>query len=131
MNPFDYYMDVFKNKYSDFSGRARRSEYWYFLLFNMIAMLVATMVDGILGVPIFYFIYGLATLVPGIAVSVRRLHDTGRSGWFLLISIIPIIGVIILIVFMVQDSTPGSNEYGPNPKDPDYLEDDIVDHLID
>jgi len=131
MSPFDYYLDVFKNKYADFSGRARRSEYWYFFLFNMIAMMAATVVDGVLGYSFFYFIYGLAAFVPGLAVSVRRLHDTGRSGWFLLISIIPIIGAIILLVFMVQDSAPGANEYGSNPKDPDYLEDDIVDHLID
>ncbi len=130
MNPFDYYLDVFKNKYADFSGRARRSEYWYFLLFNMIALLVAMMVDGILGYPIFYFLYALASFIPSLAVSIRRLHDTGRSGWFLLLSLIPLIG-IILIFFFVQDSAPGSNEYGLNPKDPDYLEDDIVDHLID
>ncbi|RTE86535.1 MULTISPECIES: DUF805 domain-containing protein [Gammaproteobacteria] len=119
----DYYIGVLK-KYAVFSGRARRKEYWFFYLFNVIASIVLMLVDrmtgtynpemgfGTLGV-----IYGLAVLIPAIAVAVRRLHDTSRSGWWLLIALIPFIGAIVLIIFFVSDSTPGENQYGPNPKE--------------
>jgi uncharacterized membrane protein YhaH (DUF805 family) len=108
------------NKYADFSGRARRSEYWWFFLFNVLVSIVASIIDAIIGTRSGNFglvegIAGLALLLPGLAVGARRLHDTTRSGWWLLIGLIPIIGAIILIIFFVQDSH-GDNQYGPSPK---------------
>lgn len=112
----NWYMDVLK-KYAVFNGRARRKEYWMFFLFNLIILLVIGFVEGLFGSPgIIGVLYSLAILIPGIAVSVRRLHDTGRSGWWLLIGFIPLLGVIVLLVFMVLDSKPGENQYGANPK---------------
>jgi len=112
----NWYMDVLK-KYAVFNGRARRKEYWMFFLFNLIIFLVIGFVEGLFGSPgIIGVLYSLAILIPGIAVSVRRLHDTGRSGWWLLIGFIPLLGVIVLLVFMVLDSKPGENQYGANPK---------------
>jgi uncharacterized membrane protein YhaH (DUF805 family) len=109
-------------KYVGFSGRARRSEYWYFALFTLIVSIVAGILDGLLGtmsdetnVGVIGTIASLALLLPSIAVAIRRLHDTSRSGWWILIGLIPIVGWIILIVFYVQDSHP-DNEYGPSPK---------------
>jgi uncharacterized membrane protein YhaH (DUF805 family) len=103
------------SKYATFSGRARRSEYWYFFLFNVIVSIVAAIIDAAIGTPALQIIVGLALLVPGLAVGVRRLHDTDRSGWFLLIALIPLVGTIIVIVFLCQDSSPGTNAYGPSP----------------
>ncbi len=111
----NWYLEVLK-KYAVFDGRARRTEYWMFTLFNVIIAIVLNVIDSVIGSPIFGGLYSLAVLIPGIAVSVRRLHDTDRSGWWLLISFIPCIGAIVLLVFMVQDSTPGDNQFGPNPK---------------
>ena len=112
----NWYLDVLK-KYAVFSGRARRQEYWMFFLFNMIIAIVLGVVEGIAGGPgILGLLYGLAVLIPGIAVSVRRLHDIDRSGWWLLIALVPLIGAIVLLVFMVLDSKAGENQYGPNPK---------------
>lgn len=112
----DWYLKVLR-QYADFEGRARRTEYWMFALFNIIIAFVLGFVEGLVGGPgILGFLYGLAVLLPGIAVSVRRLHDTGKSGWLLLIAFIPLIGAIVLLVFMVMDSQPGDNQYGPNPK---------------
>ena len=118
-----YYLSVLRN-YAGFSGRARRSEYWYFALFNLIFALAAMLIDNLLGLTIenqgvgpVYILYGLAVLIPGLAVAVRRLHDTGKSGWFMLIGIIPLIGAIWLIVVLCKDSEPGTNKYGPNPKE--------------
>lgn len=119
----DWYLKVIRN-YVGFSGRARRKEYWMFVLFNIIISIVLAMVDGMLGLKVggeqgaglLGLIYSLAILLPSIAVGVRRLHDTGRSGWWMLIAFVPFIGFIVLIVFFVLDSQPGSNEYGPNPK---------------
>lgn len=118
----EWYLKVLKN-YAGFSGRARRKEYWYFVLFNLIISVVLGIVDGVTGsvnaetgMGLLGSIYTLAVLIPAIAVSVRRLHDTGRTGWWLLISLVPLVGFIVLIVFLVQGSTPGENEYGANPK---------------
>ena len=112
----NWYLEVLK-KYAVFNGRARRKEYWMFFLFNLIILLVIGFVEGLFGSPgIIGVLYSLAILIPGIAVSVRRLHDTGRSGWWLLIGFIPLLGVIVLLVFMVLDSKPGENQYGANPK---------------
>jgi uncharacterized membrane protein YhaH (DUF805 family) len=107
-----------QQKYADFSGRARRSEYWWFVLFNIILGIVAAIIDkGILGseMGLIGIIVSLALLIPGIAVGVRRLHDLGKSGWWLLVALIPLIGAIILIWWFIQEGTPGDNEYGPNP----------------
>ena len=116
-----WYLDVLK-KYAVFNERARRKEYWMFFLFNIIICFVLGFVEGLLGIAagsgtgVLSILYVLAVLIPGIAVSVRRLHDTNRSGWWLLIGLVPLIGSIVLLVFMVQDSQPGENQYGPNPK---------------
>jgi uncharacterized membrane protein YhaH (DUF805 family) len=111
----NWYIEVLK-KYAVFSGRARRKEYWYFVLFNLIIMIILTIIDLAIDSSILSTLYSLAVLIPSIAVDVRRLHDTNRTGWWLLIGLIPIIGWIVLIIFMVQDSQKGENQYGPNPK---------------
>jgi uncharacterized membrane protein YhaH (DUF805 family) len=112
----NWYLAVLQN-YAGFSGRARRTEYWMFALINFVIIAVL----DILGLYARFFtiiglIYSLAVFIPSLAVGVRRLHDTGRSGWWLLLGLIPVIGTIILIVFMATDSQPGENQYGPNPK---------------
>ncbi|MBI3898531.1 MAG: DUF805 domain-containing protein [Gammaproteobacteria bacterium] len=112
----NWYLEVLK-KYAEFGGRARRTEYWMFVLFNLIISIVIMVLEALIGISsVIGILYALAVLIPGIAVSVRRLHDTHRSGWWLLIGLVPLIGAIVLIVFMAMDSEPGSNEYGPNPK---------------
>jgi len=108
----NWYLKVLK-KYAIFSGRARRKEYWMFMLFNFIIGFALGIVEVS---SILVSLYSLAVLLPGMAVAVRRLHDTGRSGWWLLIGIVPIIGALVLLVFMVQDSQSDDNQYGPNPK---------------
>jgi len=115
----NWYLTVLK-KYAVFSGRARRKEYWYFNLFNFLIAFGLGVIDWLLGlvvtsdsgIGLLGGLYSLAVLIPGIAVTVRRLHDTGRSGWWLLISFIPIIGFIVLLVFMLSESQPGKNQYG-------------------
>jgi uncharacterized membrane protein YhaH (DUF805 family) len=118
-----WFLDVLKNKYATFDGRARRSEYWYFVLFYILILFALTLVDSLVGtlneeagIGLFSGLFALGTMVPGLAVTVRRLHDTNRSGWWVLIGIIPIIGDIALLVFAAQDSQPGANRFGPNPK---------------
>jgi uncharacterized membrane protein YhaH (DUF805 family) len=111
-----WYLEVLK-KYAVFSGRAHRTEFWMFTLVNIIIVVVLSVIEGLLGSPgIVCLIYNLAVLIPCIAVTVRRLHDIDRSGWWILISLIPLIGAIVLLVFAVQDSKPHENQYGPNPK---------------
>ena len=119
----NWYLKVLK-QYADFRGRARRKEYWMFVLFNTIFAIVAMILDNILGIAIegvgygpLYGLYALAVLIPGLAVSARRLHDVGKSGWMILIALIPLIGAIWLLVLMVTDSNPGENQYGQNPKE--------------
>jgi uncharacterized membrane protein YhaH (DUF805 family) len=118
-----WYLEVLK-KYAVFSGRARRAEYWYFVLFNIIVAIVLSLIDTLLGtfdfvqgVGLLSGLYSLAVLIPTLAVTVRRLHDVDRSGWWIFINLIPLIGTIVLLVFAVTDGTPGSNRYGPNPKE--------------
>jgi len=133
-----YYIDTIKKRYADFDGRARRSEYWYFQLFNILIYVGLLIISGILGyiepllsfigIGLFYLL-AIGLLVPSIALAVRRLHDTGKSGWMYLIALIPLAGPIILLVFMCTDSDPGSNVYGPNPKR--IGGDDLTDHLIE
>jgi uncharacterized membrane protein YhaH (DUF805 family) len=106
------------SQYVGFSGRARRSEFWYWTLFQIIVGIVASILDRAVfdrNNAAFSAIIGLGLLLPSLAVAVRRLHDSGRTGWWLLIGLIPVIGTIILIVFYVQDSQ-GDNKYGPSPK---------------
>ncbi len=117
-----WYLQVLSN-YANFVGRARRKEYWMFALFNFIFLVVAMLIDiglktTVQGLPygIFYFLYLFAMLIPGIAVGVRRLHDVGKSGWMILIALIPIVGAIWLLVLMLTDSNQGENQYGVNPK---------------
>ena len=113
----NWYLEVLK-KYAVFNGRARRKEYWYFVLFNFIINIVLSGIDSVTsGVGILPGIYTLAVLIPSIAVLVRRLHDIDRTGWWVLIGLIPIIGWIVLLIFAVQDGKPGENQYGSNPKE--------------
>lgn len=107
------------SNYADFSGRARRSEYWYFILFYLliyVALAITSEVIGSVGY-ILTLVFIVAMIIPSLSVGVRRLHDIDRSGWWLLISLIPLIGAIVLIVFAVQDSQPGENRFGSNPKE--------------
>ncbi len=110
-------------KWADFSSRARRREYWFFVLIYIVIYIVLTVIDMMVGladpatgVGVLGGIFALAMLIPSISVGVRRLHDTNRSGWWLLIGFIPIIGALVLIVFFLLDSQPGDNRFGPNPK---------------
>ena len=119
----NYFIDCLTKKYACFSGRARRQEYWMFVLFNIIGSIIINAIAGVLygvtGVAAFTYlgaIYNLALLLPALAVFFRRLHDIGKSGWWWLIALIPLIGIIVLIVFCCLDSQPGENQYGPNPK---------------
>lgn len=104
------------SRYFDFDTRSSRSEYWYWVLFAILLSIVAGVIDSIIfDAPILRSLVTLGLLIPGIAVSVRRLHDIGRSGWWYLIALIPAIGALVLIYWFVQPGTPGSNEYGDNP----------------
>lgn len=122
----NYYFSVLK-KYAVFEGRAQRAEYWYFYLFNLIIYIILSVFGGMIGIfnitltggneiNILAILYSLAVLLPGLAVSVRRLHDIGKSGWMILLNLIPLIGAIWILILMIRDSVPGDNEYGPNPK---------------
>jgi uncharacterized membrane protein YhaH (DUF805 family) len=118
----NYFLGALK-KYATFEGRARRKEYWYFVLFYCLAIFALVIVDGMAGtfdeeaeIGLFSGLFILATLLPSLAVLVRRLHDTNRSGWWVLINLIPIVGSIVLLVFALLDSQPGANRFGPNPK---------------
>ena len=137
MTMIDWYKKVVFENYANFKGRARRSEFWWFTLFNfLIGMVFNLILYSIVGtdvkaiiqnggnIPTSYYIiniistiYSLAILVPSLAVTVRRLHDVGRSGWFFFLILVPIIGWIILLVWHFTDSQPGTNQWGPNPKE--------------
>ena len=118
-----WYLEVLK-KYAVFSGRARRKEYWMFALVNIIIAVLLGIIEAALGIrggreqyqSVLGGLYSLAVLLPTLGVTVRRLHDTGRSGWWILLSFIPLIGSLIVLFFLVQDSEPGEKRYGPNPK---------------
>jgi len=116
----DWYLKVLK-QYTDFEGRARRKEYWMFTLFHVIFIICAIITDVSLGldstgIGIVYLIYIIATFIPSLAVTVRRLHDIDKSGFYVLISFIPFIGGIILLIFTLTEGRRGGNEYGPDPK---------------
>lgn len=111
-----WYIGVLKN-YAGFSGRARRTEFWMYFLFNAIIFIVLGALSRATGFfSILYYLYALATLIPSLAVGSRRLHDTGKSGWLQLLGIIPVVGTIILIVFWATAGNPGPNQYGQDPK---------------
>lgn len=120
----NWYLKVLQ-QWSDFKGRARRKEYWMFALFNIIFLIIAAILDNVLGLTFsreipygyIYLLYALFVFVPGLAVSVRRLHDISKSGWWYLIVLIPIIGAIWLLVLFVTDGTPDENQWGMNPKE--------------
>lgn len=116
------YVEVFK-KALDFEDRATRKEYWCFYLINMLIYIILSLLDIMLGVysfeagvGILSLIFILVVLIPGLAVTFRRLHDIGRSGWWFLINLIPLIGPIIFLIFMLLDSQEGENKYGLSPK---------------
>jgi len=124
-----YFIDTLKYRYAQFSGRASRSEFWYFMLFYFLIDIVLVFIDLLVVDPMFgitpdqagqggllEIIFALAMLIPSIALAVRRLHDIGKSGWWYLIGFIPLVGALVLLYFFVLDSQPGSNRYGPNPK---------------
>lgn len=119
-----YWMQQPLKKYADFNGRARRMEYWMFVVLNVAVSVVANILDGVLGMTgMVAGIYGpltilafLALIVPGIAVGARRLHDQDKSGWWLLLAFVPIIGGLVLLVFFFLEGTRGENQYGPDPK---------------
>ena len=122
-----WYLNVLSN-YANFTGRARRSEFWFFVLFNFLFAIVAMILDNILGTTFklgygqimpygyLYLIYTLAVFIPGLAVAVRRLHDVGKSGWMYLIILIPIAGPIWFLILMFSDSQQGANKWGNYPK---------------
>jgi uncharacterized membrane protein YhaH (DUF805 family) len=118
-----WYLKVLQ-QYADFAGRARRTEFWMFTLFSAIISIVLAVLDTMLGLTFVEgttsgwlgLIYSLAVLLPGLGVTVRRLHDTGRSGWWLLIGLVPFVGGIVLIVFCATAGNMGANSYGPDPK---------------
>lgn len=112
----EWYLKVLR-QFADFNGRARRQEYWMFVLFNFVFSFVVGFVDGIIGTGgILGGLYMLVVFIPGIAVSVRRLHDVGKSGWMMLVALIPLVGFIWLIVLMATEGEYKENQYGPNPK---------------
>ena len=145
MNPFkEYFLGTFQKKYAIFTGRASRSEYWYFMLFSLLIIIptiflfsyiivtatrggdsrmLSFMTTGIL------LMFWISWIIPAIALSVRRLHDSGRSGWWYLLVFVPL-GSLVLFIFTLLESQPGRNKWGPNPWETE-VEDEISQHLID
>ena len=119
----NWYLAVLK-KYADFSGRARRTEYWMFFLVNLLISIAASLLDRVLDTTFgsadqygaLSLFYSLAVFIPGLAVAVRRLHDIGKSGWYLLVLIIPLVGIIWLLILLVREGDRGANAYGEDPK---------------
>ena len=124
-----YFVDTIKNRYAKFDGRASRSEFWYYTLFYLIITIAVVMLDIFLINPILgetpqeaaeggilQIVLALALLIPSIAIGIRRLHDTGKSGWWLLIALVPIVGALVLLYFYIVDSERGINRFGVNPK---------------
>jgi Predicted membrane protein len=111
----EWYLKAFTN-YFGFEGRARRKEYWFFFLGNFLVTIGLSLVEGMIGLPgVFSGLFSLVILVPSIAVGIRRLHDTGRSGWWILLGLVPLLNLVLLVLFCF-DSEEGSNEWGDNPK---------------
>jgi uncharacterized membrane protein YhaH (DUF805 family) len=122
-----YYLDILTNKYADFNGRARRKEYWMWTLYYTVILLFAMILDNALGLNFellgqnigygwLYVTIGITHLIPGLGIVVRRLHDVGKSGWFYLIILIPLIGFIWVLVLFCTDGVKEDNKWGSNPK---------------
>ena len=122
-----YYLDILTNKYIDFSGRARRKEYWMWTLYVTLINILAMILDDMLGLNFellgedlgygwLYLITGIINFIPGLSIVVRRLHDVGKSGWFYLIILIPIIGFIGILILLCSDGDKEENKWGTNPK---------------
>ncbi len=110
----EWYKTVILKKYLAFDGRASRAEFWNFFLIHFIVSFLLGVVGGMLGGPmVLSTLYGLAVFLPAVAVTARRLHDIGRSGWWMLVLLIPVIGVIALLVFLIQEGNSGDNAFGP------------------
>lgn len=116
----DWYLKVVRDNYANFSGRARRNEYWFYALCNFLISIVLQGIDYAIGseVDVISSIYSLAVLIPGLAVFVRRMHDVSKSGWYILLVLIPIIGWIWLLVLLFTEGDHGPNQYGNDPKNP-------------
>ncbi len=114
----DCYLDVLTTKYAQANGRARRKEYWLFVFFNFMVGTALNIIEAeIFGTPYLFLFYTLYTIIPLVCVSIRRLHDTGKSGFWFLLTLIPVIGTLTYIIFLLCNSQPGDNKYGPNPKE--------------
>lgn len=118
----NWYMEALR-KYATFTGRARRKEYWFFQLFVLLVVMVLSLADRMLGVldeesgiGLLSGLFSLAMFIPSLAVSIRRLHDTDRTGWWALLYFVPLLGFLVLLVFFLQDGTRGTNRYGEDPK---------------
>jgi uncharacterized membrane protein YhaH (DUF805 family) len=122
-----YYFNVLTNKYADFSGRARRKEYWMWTLYVTLIFILAMIMDNVLGLNFellgqdlgygwLYMLAGIINFIPGLSIVVRRLHDVGKSGWFYLIILIPIIGFIWMLILLCSDGVKEENKWGTNPK---------------
>lgn len=132
----EWFLTVVRDHYADFTGRARRREYWMFQLVSVLIIVGIMVVTGILSMGsdvlagvgfLLYIVFALALTVPSIAVVVRRLHDTNRSGWFYFLGLVPLIGTFILLYMLIQEGDAGTNDYGPDPKDPFYDDEEIGD----
>jgi uncharacterized membrane protein YhaH (DUF805 family) len=112
----DWYLKVLQD-YAVFEGRAQRQEYWMFILINILVVIALGIIEGLIGLSgVVTTLYSLAVFIPSLAVSVRRLHDTERTGWWLLIGILPLLGPLVLLIFYCIDGDYGDNDYGPDPK---------------
>ncbi len=111
----EWFLKVVKDNYANFNGRAGKKEFWMFILVYFILSIIAGVIGNFIGTSLIYSLLGLVLFVPSIAVGTRRLHDTGKSGWWQLLNFIPIIGTIVLIVFWIQDGNEVDNQYGTKP----------------
>ena len=122
-----YYLDILTNKFADFNGRARRKEYWMWTLYCTIILIISMALDNLFGLTFeflgqdlgygwLYLIFGIIQFIPGLAVVIRRLHDVGKSGWYYLIILIPLIGFIWILVLLCTDGVKEENKWGTNPK---------------
>jgi uncharacterized membrane protein YhaH (DUF805 family) len=116
----NWFLIVVRDNYANFSGRARRSEFWYFHLISFVISIILSLIDLAIGyrIDIIGTLYSIIVLIPGLAVSVRRLHDVGKSGWYYLLVLLPVIGWIWLLILFFTEGDNGPNEYGPDPKNP-------------